>query len=480
MSTHDSASGTAYDAAGCVNSNTAPKAPGQDPGYRDVVVAGAGLAGLAAALACVEQGRSVQVIEKRATIGGNSAISAGAIWAPPTFERIRQYVVDGDPALQRMLVENLPADLRWLQDAGMQLSGEETLAGFGIGRVMQGGESGKQEAFMAALAETVCRQGAALSTGAAVTRVVRSAEGRFQVELGDGRVFTCAALVLATGGFQGSAALLERYLGRERAQALSLRALPDSTGDGLEIACALGAATGGDMSAFYGHTMPDLPLSPDELQPLTPYFARFGVLLNRDGKRFVDEGDALLEEVNPQEGSRQPGGKYYLLFDRRIYEEHGINQKVISAVPSIDRLARLMELGAPIISAASLEALAARLGDEGVPPATALATLQAYNQVCEQGRGASLVPPRVRNAIALTQAPFYAMRCVPGITNTCGGIRIDAQARVLNNASQVIPGLYAAGADAGGVFGRHYAGFLGWALASGRAAGVSAATHLSA
>ncbi|MFA5489332.1 MAG: FAD-dependent oxidoreductase [Candidimonas sp.] len=446
-----------------------------DTNRHDVIVAGAGLAGLAAALACVQQGCRVLVLEKRGMVGGNAAISAGAIWAPPTLELIREYVPDGEPALQRMFVENLPRDLLWLRDAGLGLSDEEPLAGFGIGRVMRGGESGRQHAFMSALADAVRERGGRIETGVAARGVVRAADGNLAVTLADGRTETTGALVLATGGFQGSSALLERYVGRQCAQALRLRGLPESVGDGLNMAGSLGGATGGEMGAFYGHTMPDCELSIDALQPLTPYFARFGILVNREGRRFVDEGAALLEEINPQEGCRQPGGTYFLLFDRHIYEEHGINQNIISSVPSIDRLAKLQELGAPIHSAPTIEALADQLAAAGVPRADVLSTIRAYNQACENGTGGRLSPPRVRHGIPLIQAPFYAMRCVPGITNTCGGIRIDETARVLDASGQPISGLYAAGGDAGGVFGRHYAGFLGWALASGRMAGKSAA-----
>jgi succinate dehydrogenase/fumarate reductase flavoprotein subunit len=444
----------------------------------DVLVAGAGLAGLAAALVCVQNGYRVRVVEKRDAVGGNAAISAGAIWAPPTFDLIRKYVSDGNPVLQRMLVENLPHDLQWLREAGLGLSDEEPLAGFGVGRVMQGGESGSQHAFMSALADTVYAGGGEIETGVAASAAVRTADGNLAVQLTDGRTEITRALVLATGGFQGSVNLLERYVGRQRAQALRLRGLPDSVGDGLDIASSLGAETGGEMSAFYGHTMPDCELSYEELQPLTPYFARYGILLNRKGERFVDEGAALLEEINPQEGSRQPGGVYFLLFDRRIYEQHGINQNIISAVPSIDRLARLIKLGAPIYTGPSVEVLAEQLAGEGVPPAKTLSTIKTYNLACDSEAGNRLIPPRVRHAIPIVQAPFYAMRCVPGITNTCGGIRIDGKARVLDGLDRAIPCLYAAGGDAGGVFGRHYAGFLGWALASGRMAGASVTEQL--
>jgi predicted oxidoreductase len=67
------------------------------------------------------------------------------------------------------------------------------------------------------------------------------------------------------------------------------------------------------------------------------------------------------------------------------------------------------------------------------------------------------------------------LRCVAGITATCGGIAVDDHGRVLDERRQPLPRLYAAGVDAGGVYGKTYGGFLAWALVSGRRAGRSAA-----
>src|SRR3990172_8122168 len=80
----------------------------------DVVIAGAGMSGLAAAIAAAEKGARVCVLEKRKAPGGAAAISAGAIWAPTSISRLREYVPDGDPVLQEILVSRLPGDLDWL------------------------------------------------------------------------------------------------------------------------------------------------------------------------------------------------------------------------------------------------------------------------------------------------------------------------------------------------------------------------------
>ncbi len=439
----------------------------------DVVIAGAGMSGLAAAIAAAGKGARVCVLEKRSAPGGAAAISAGAIWAPASIERLREYVPDGDPALQEILVSRLPGDLAWLAFHGLKLSATEPVGGLGEGRNMLGGESGSHDPFMRTMAECAARRGVQFRYEVALREARLIASG-FEIHTDTGTVISTRSLILATGGFQGSRQLLTQYLGAERAGHLYLRGLAESAGDGLKVALSLGAGTAGDMAAFYGHTMPDGQVPPEQMQPVTPYFARYSVLVNLHGQRFVDEAAAQLEEVNPQEGCLQPGGKYFLVFDHNIYATYGINQQVTSAIPAIDRVALASKLGAPVYKAETLEELARRLGGEGIPAERFIHEIETYNAACRSGSGAGLSPPRIRYAIPIEKAPLYAVRCVPGITCTTGGVATDDRGRVLDQDKRPIPGLFAAGIDAGGIFGRHYAGFLGWALVSGRLCGGSA------
>ncbi len=327
----------------------------------DVVIAGAGMSGLAAAIAAAEKGARVCVLEKRKAPGGAAAISAGAIWAPTSISRLSEYVPDGNPVLQEILVNHLPQDLAWLASHGLMLSAVESVGGLGEGRNMLGGESGSHDPFMAAMADRAARLGVQFCYQAALVEARRNSSG-FEIHTDTGIAMSTKSLILATGGFQGSRQLLTRYLGAERAGHLYLRGLAESAGDGLTVALSLGARTAGDMAAFYGHTMPDGKIPPEQMQPVTPYFARYSVLVNLQGRRFVDEAAALLEEVNPQEGCRQPGGKYFLVFDQHIYATYGINQQVTSAIPAIDRVALASKLGVPVYKAGTLEDLASQLG----------------------------------------------------------------------------------------------------------------------
>src|SRR5471032_1015902 len=249
------------------------------------------------------------------------------------------------------------------------------------------------------LARRVTARGGEIRIGAAAGGLDR-AGGAIAVAIDAGgrhESVRARSVVLATGGFAASPALLERYLG-PAAKELRVRSRPGASGDGLSLGLALGAATAGDMQAFYGHSMADCPLAPEDWQPFTPYFARIGVLVNRDGRRFADESVALLEETNPQLGFRQPGGVYWLLFDDRILRGEGAEPGSNDVLPSVDWLGRARALGAPIVEAPNLDQLATALESQGVAAAVR-GEVERYNDACRAGAAAGLDPPKRRNAL---------------------------------------------------------------------------------
>lgn len=441
----------------------------------DLVIAGAGMAGLSAALAATQDGARVTVIDKAARPGGNANLAAGMLLSTTDADALHDYIPDGDPALQTLLARDIRPAIDWLAGRGLPFADEPPRKDFRFLRPMAAGRPGDRSDFMRLMAGLVEKAGGTIRCGTAMRGLARSADG-FEIALSDGSTFGAKAVILATGGFQAGREMLARYLGDGPAASLRVRSIPETEGDGLEAALALGAATGGDMAAFYGHSMADHPFTPTEFQPMTPYFARDSMLVNRTGRRFCDESEGYLEETNPQEGCRQPGGVYFMLFDRGIYEASGGRGGRSEVVQPFDWLERAAEIGAPLYQADTPEALAAALeAKENIRAGTLVDEIATYNRAMLAESGASLDPPRPRGGRALTHPPYYAMRCVAGITGTCGGIRIDDHARVLDTAGQPIAGLYAAGTDVGGVFGRHYGGFLGWALVSGRTAGRDAA-----
>jgi succinate dehydrogenase/fumarate reductase flavoprotein subunit len=259
---------------------------------------------------------------------------------------------------------------------------------------------------------------------------------------------------------------------------MRLRSGPVAPGDGLRLALGAGAANSHNMDKFYGHSMIDVPLPPSHFQKLTPYFARASVLVNRDGRRFVDESDTFIEEGNAQAACRQWGGTFYVIFDQRMYEvDRAAGSPALRSAVG-DWLDMVAPFAPPLWTSGTLDGLIAEIARDGVPAASLKDEIERYNRACRDGKARELAPARTECAWPLERPPFRAVRCVPAITATSGGIAVDDHLRVLDAARLPLPGLFAAGVDAGGVFGRTYGGFLGWSLVSGRKAGRSAADYV--
>ena len=292
----------------------------------------------------------------------------------------------------------------------------------------------------------------------------------------DGRRASIRArsVILATGGFGAGRALLERHVS-PFADAMLLRANPNSAGDGLVAALGAGARTSSSMSTFYGHTMPGLPadVPPERWVSVTQYYTQDAILVNERGERFFDESRSMADETAPFEIARQPGGRAWLAMDRRVHDDDPLPGRSRAAVRTA--YGNAVDAGAPNVTADTIEGLADGLASMGVDRARFIATIETFNGAIAAGTGEQLPVPRRRSAFGLVEPPFRALAVRAGITFTLGGIDVDADLRVLDRDGRPIPGLFAAGADAGGTYDRGYMGGLVLGLVQGRAAGRAAA-----
>jgi succinate dehydrogenase/fumarate reductase flavoprotein subunit len=281
------------------------------------------------------------------------------------------------------------------------------------------------------------------------------------------------SLILATGGFAGNSELLTRYVGRW-ADRMIVRANPINTGDGLLAAMAIGAAPSRGLHSFYGHHQPAPParVGPHNYRDVTPYFSEHTVIVNVRGRRYADE--SLGDELTAQETVRQPEPACVLLFDKVVCEQYA-RAAFYPGGPALDRLEAIRRAGGEVIQAQSLPHLVAAVTVWGVRAPSLALTLETYNAAIRDGQAERLEVPRRANHHGLVTPPFYALKMVPGVTYTLGGLQIDQAARVLDTRGHPIGGLYAAGADAGGIFCDRWAGGLAMALVFGRAAGAAAA-----
>lgn len=451
----------------------------------DVLVLGAGMAGLCAAVAALQHGAKVLVLEKGTRFGGSMFLSNGIVWTFAREADVRTQVPGGDPALQDLLVGELSASMDWLQAQGVELEPEREYLGYGRGRAasppqMTAALLERIESLGGRTLSATAVQGLRVQDGAVAGALAFDADGAVEIQ--------ARSVILATGGFQGNAELLARHVS-PYADSMYLRANPWSTGDGLLAAMEVGAATTPSLGTFYGHAMtaPPARFKAIEFQDMSHKYGPLAVALNLQGRRFADESSGTGEEWLNWQIARQPQATAAYVFDAatadRAYDAGPLARVVLD---------RARQAGGPVAQADTLEGLAQQMQAWGIPATEALRTLETYNAAVVAGNGELLQPARRGNPFPVLQPPFSAALVRSAITFTCGGLRTDLDMRVLRRASSVsmlplltaereelqvaaIANLYAAGCDVGGFSNQSYMGGLAQALVTGRTAGAAAA-----
>jgi len=289
----------------------------------DLVVAGAGMAGLVAAAEARSRGADVLVVEKGDRPGGSMLLSSGVIWRHRDFERFRAECPDGDEALQRTLFERLDEDLDWLEARGAPVTERETGNPLTVGRRFD------PRGVVKALAGDV-----------RLSEPLR--------ELPD------APVVLATGGFAADRALVAEHITPHAADLL-LRASPWSTGDGLRLGLAAGAQLSAGMDEFYGRNMPVPParVAESDFVALAQLYARHATVTNARGERFDPATWSEIDVV--QWTARQPGARAFYRVEAAAMGERVRERTVAELVAAAERA------GAPVTredGAATVEVVA--------------------------------------------------------------------------------------------------------------------------
>ena len=433
----------------------------------DLLVLGAGMAGCAAAARAAQEGASVVLVEKSSAVGGSAAY-AGFLWSAPTVDVMREVNPDADPALTRRLVDDYDGAIDWVRALGVEVSDPVTVLRFGRGRATD-------TASLLLACERTVREadGCAIEYRAHPERLLL-ADGRVHgaaVRTGSGerREIRARSTVLATGGFGGDPRLREELI-HPQAGDLPLRANAHSTGDGLRLGRAAGAAFGQPDAGFYGHLIPSrVPYDePAEFTDLTFYHSEHGVLLNLDGRRFCDE--TIGDHISPLHLVEQREARALLVYDQRVHDDW-MMQPYVEGVEPVDKFQIAYRRGARCAVADELDEFGELPDEWGYPGLAVLESLRDFNRQCEAGRPE---PGRIHDARPLTAPPYYVIEVVPAITFSFGGLLIDPQARVLDTHGEPIPGLLSAGADTGGIFVRAYAGGLATALIFGLQAAATA------
>ena len=467
----------------------------------DVVVVGGGNAGHCAALAAAERGRRVVLLEKgrRGEHGGNSYYTAGAMRVvhaglddvrdiiddderldrtelPPYtadhYTGDMERVTEGrnDEALTATVVSESADTMRWLHRHGLRFRlmyerqaytndrGDYVFWG-GLHIGSTGGGKGliEQHEQAARTAGVEVRYGCGatglLVESGEVVGVSYAGDDGTQQEL------RAESVILAAGGFEADAAMREQYLGEGWGRA-KVRGTPLNTGVMLRAALDVGAAPYGDWSTCHSVAW-DAGAGEEGDRELTNQFTRggypLGIIVNRDGRRFVDEGADYRNYTYAKYGRdilRQPDGLAFQIYDattRPMLRAEDYDHDHVT-----------------FVEAASLENLAAAAG---IDEAGLVETIAAFNAAIDTSkpfdaavkdcRRADVEPPKSNWALAVEKAPYYAFPTTCGITFTFGGLHADTDGRVLSTGGDAIPGLFVCGEMLGGLFSGNYPGGTG-------------------
>lgn len=494
----------------------------------DVIVVGAGNAALASAVSArVSGAHKVLVLEKaqKEARGGNTFFSGGLLRF--AFDRIEQpiglipnvdrdwpeyrYGIDpypeqafradlmkvtggrSDAELSGILIKNSYATLRWMKEMGIPLEPARSFGGEPAkdGRGLEGVRTGKGVRWQPGCVIRAVGQGKGLSKSWFASAEAKGVEIRYDAcamelvldpagkvtgvvvrEGGKIKTIRAKAVVLGCGGFEANPSWRAMYLGGKWDQA-KVRGCAFNHGDGLRMAMNIGAVPYGNWGGCHA-----TPISADAPPHASREFTDktnrlsyvFGVMLNTEGERFLDEGFDFHPTTYALYGRLvlgQPGSIAYQIFDSKAL--HLLEGRYATTKPS---------------TADTLEGLFDQLK---VNKSRALATIQEYNAAAGHGafvptkldgmHTVGITPPKTNWAQKIDTPPFAAYPVTGGITFTFGGLKINDKAQVIGNNWEPIPGLYCCGEMVGGLFHDNYPAGTGLMSGAvfGRIAGASAA-----
>ena len=472
-----------------------------------VVVIGSGASGLVAALTAAEGGAEVIVFEKLPYPGGTSNYPGGIFAVESAMQHRENIKITQDEAfrmimeynhwranarLVRTIVDKSASTIAWLQKQGVEFL--EPAAIYPGGPRTWHLLNGRGAAMVRVLVAKAKERGVQVHLSTPVRDILRDEEDRLkgviaQNESGKSIRVAARAIIIATGGYANNPEMIKRYSGFELGVNLFPAGNVDKTGDGIKMAWAAGAAPEGlGVLQLTGGS----PVGPGIRQGehLAAASSQPYLWVNQEGERFCDETLAYNFTFSGNAVSRQTGGYVFRIFDettKKYMVEMGIDAGLGIFVPAGTRLVNLdaeikeaLEKGNKnVFVADSLDELANKMGLDSRPFGR---TVNEYNKFCGKKHD-DLYAKDPRFLRPIQTAKIYAFKCYPSFLGTLGGIKINHRTEVLSVKGDVIPGLYAVGLDAGGMYGDSYdlimpGSTLGFAVNSGRIAGENALKYM--
>ena len=442
----------------------------------EIVIIGAGGAGMTAAIMLQQAGKDFVILEKMPYVGGNTTKATGGMNASETHYQKEQGIEDSnalfaadtmkgghalnDSSLVAVMANSSAGAIDWLDTIGAELPKISFSGGASVNRIHAPADGSGVGAYLVdRFSAKLNELGVKVMLETAATELLTDADGKIAgvKAVGPDAIYTinARAVILASGGFGANEAMYTTY--RPDLKGTVTTNAPGATGDGIVMAQALGADLV-DIEQIQLHPTVEQTTSILITESVRGDGA---ILVNQGGVRFTNElltRDAVSAAELAQEGSYA-----YIIFDQKLRDNLKAVEKYVKSGITVQ--------------ADTIEGLAEQLG---IDPATLAKTLNDWNEIVKNQRDTQFGRTTGMKE-DLTTAPYYAIKIAPGIHHTMGGVKINTAAEVINTEGAAIPGLFAAGEVCGGVHGGNRLG--GNAVADivifGRIAAESAMAYLT-
>ena len=440
----------------------------------DIVIIGAGGAGMTAAVqAKMDGATNVVIVEKASVTGGNTTRATGGLNASETKYQAADGIEDSNdlyfedtmkggknlnnPDLVRYMVEKSKDAVDFVNEIGGDLAVVGQFGGASVKRIHRPSDTSSvgpmlvktltaklEEMKVPVLFNTKAEE-IVMNDGKVAGVKVTDENGTYIID--------CKAVVMSTGGFSANTEMVIEY--NPKLEGFGTTNVPGAMGEGIKMGVAVGAATV-DLDQIQTHPT----VNPDTQTMYTEGVRGNGaILVNKEGNRFINELET--RDVVSAAILKQTDKVAYMVFDQEVRDSLKAIEKYVKA--------------GIVMESDTIEGLAELIGAD---PATLKATMDSYAEMVKSGSADELGRENIE--VSLTTPKYYACLCAPAVHHTMGGLKIDTAAQVISTEDAVIPGFFAAGEVTGGVHGGNRLG--GNAVTDivvfGRTAGASANSYV--